>query len=210
MKKFASILLTAAIALIALTACAAEHYEALIGDWHWEGDAVVGYTFYEDGTGSRGRRGQQNETFTWSTRGARLDISRDAGRAGEIRDEEWTFTIDGYALTLESRQAYGRVHNYFNDAAAVKYEALLGRWSWEENANYVYYFDENGRGSRGVPTETESFTWHTIGDTLNVILEEHEPGEIQGERWSFVISGNTLTITSLQKYDEIRIYNRVP
>ena len=107
----AIVLMLAAAALFMPAGCAA------CGESDLSGHALVGgtwtstqegswgqYVFRPDGTGNRGL-GVQSETFTWSIPGAgRITINRDNARAGELRREQWNYSITDGVLNLESRQ----------------------------------------------------------------------------------------------------------
>jgi len=84
----------------------------LTGTWAWDEDNSFIYIFNADGTGQRGFP-LAMENFTWSTNGTRLNIDL----LGELslfalRNERWTFSINGDVLTLESLQVDGMVFNY--------------------------------------------------------------------------------------------------
>jgi len=79
-------------------------------------------------------------------------------------------------------------------------EAVVGTWNLEGLDSYRYVFNEDGTGSRGGGIfEVETFRWSTSGDRLNINRDEAARGEIRNERWTYSISGNTLTIDSQQE-----------
>ena len=36
---------------------------------------------------------------------------------------------------------------------------LVGQWSWPEGPDFVYTFEADGTGSRGIPGQMETFNW---------------------------------------------------
>src|SRR5262245_36534848 len=113
------ILAMLAVLLLALAACSrhdepapepepplpteAEH--PLVGTWAWEGGAAFEYIFRDDGTGTRGYT--TYDQFTWTTTADHLYITTHLGQ------EQWTFSIIGGILTINSRQSPGMEYNYF-------------------------------------------------------------------------------------------------
>jgi len=88
--------------------------------------------------------------------------------------------------------------------AAYANQALVGTWGWEYMPEWVYVFNADNTGTRGVGEESESFTWEVVGN--NELRLDRGPGtpagEIRNERWSYTISGDAvtmLTIDSLQQ-----------
>jgi len=78
---------------------------------------------------------------------------------------------------------------------------LAGTWAWDHMHEWVYVFNADGTGTRGVEGEMESFTW-TIAGTNELRLDRGAgipAGEIRNERWTYSISGDVLTIDSLQE-----------
>ncbi|MCL2202103.1 MAG: hypothetical protein FWB75_09070, partial [Oscillospiraceae bacterium] len=85
---------------------------ALIGTWGWEYDAGWTYTFFPDGTGTRGTAAAF-ETFEWETRDIELWI--DLGPAtpqGHVRFEHWAYVIVDGVLIIESLQAENMIFAY--------------------------------------------------------------------------------------------------
>ena len=106
--------LTAALSLVMLvafaamfTGCGADLSDHdLVGTWEWVEAPMYRVVFNGDGTGDRGVPGVELQTFTWSVSGSdRLNINLDENPGGDyIRNERWTWTIDGDTLTIDSRQ----------------------------------------------------------------------------------------------------------
>jgi len=82
-------------------------------------------------------------------------------------------------------------------------QQLVGTWAWDAMAAYVYSFEANGDGWRGVSgVEVETFVWRAEGNDLLIDLTSG-PGFdaaniITYERWTYAISSDVLTITSQQ------------
>jgi len=73
--------------------------------------------------------------------------------------------------------------------------ALAGVWAWDGYERWQYMFFADGTGTRGIPGDTQHFTWSTQGDILEMDIEGSAFGL---ELWTFVIRGDVLTITSRQ------------
>jgi len=89
-------------------------------------------------------------------------------------------------------------------------EDLVGTWGWDLGPAFVYIFNEDGTGSRGiVGIETEEFEWSTSGSQLRINRTGTvASGEIRNERWDYTIENNVLTIESRQESDLVLRYIR--
>ena len=67
---------------------------------------------------------------------------------------------------------------------------LVGTWAWTGGATWRYVFEADGTGTRD--TNRVPFTW-SVEDGI-LIMELDGGGE---DRWSYDISGQTLTLTSV-------------
>jgi len=78
---------------------------------------------------------------------------------------------------------------------------LVGTWGWDNMHEWVYVFNGDGTGTRGVAGDMESFTWATAGaDELRLDRGAGIPSdEIRNERWRYTISRDVLTLDSLQE-----------
>jgi hypothetical protein len=74
---------------------------------------------------------------------------------------------------------------------------LTGTWGWEDDEEWVYIFNANGTGTRGLPGGMDSFLWHVDGDHLIIAGPTLEAPHFV-ESWTYAISGNALTIDSNQ------------
>ena len=238
MKKrislIAAVLMLATVALFMPTGCAA------CGDNDVSGHALAGstwtstqpgswnqYIFNADGTGTRGL-GVQAETFVWTIPGnGRVTINRDNPGTGEMRREQWNYSIDGNTLVLDSRQTdfnftFTRVGgvemettappvantNDVNDnendlALTAEEQAFVGAWSWPTLPAWQYNFSEDGTGTRGTPEEYEEFGWAAEDGVLLIATSLME------EMWSYEIVDGLLTITSMQVEGMTYSYTRV-
>jgi len=87
--------------------------------------------------------------------------------------------------------------------------AVVGTWEWDMMPEWRYVFNEDGTGDRGVPgIETETFTWSTNGDRLDIRRDQAPSGEIRNERWTYRISGTSLALDSQQDSTLSFTYNR--
>jgi len=88
--------------------------------------------------------------------------------------------------------------------------AVVGTWEWDFFPDHFYTFNADGSGSRGgVPgIADETFTWSTSGDRLNIRRDTVGSGEIRNERWTYSISGGSLTIESQQEAGLIFVLDR--
>ena len=76
---------------------------------------------------------------------------------------------------------------------AQNVNALVGTWEWDLEASYVYVFNADGTGTRGIPAATEEFTWESpASGRLNL-----DTGVLV-EEWNYTIDGRELTIDSRQ------------
>jgi len=72
--------------------------------------------------------------------------------------------------------------------------ALLGStWSWDGGPLFVYTFNADGTGTRGIPGMMESFNW-AIPEAGHILMDVGT----MVESWSYTITGNVFTITSRQ------------
>ena len=199
----------------------------LVGNWAWEDYANYVYTFYPDGTGTRGGGGIPREDITWSIpRDGRLTINREGDvPRNEIRREQWDYSIDGDVFTIESRQDSGRSYSFNRVGAGdvtppadtpgaepIDAEALLGSWAWENDADWLYVFEAEGQGSRMRfdGTGPEAFEWSLDGDTLRLSSPDGTAlsAGIAEEIWAVSINdAGVLNLTSRQ--DATAIYNYV-
>ena len=87
-----------------------------------------------------------------------------------------------------------------NGGGSVTEADVVGSWSWVEAPMYLYTFNADGTGTRGVEgIEVESFTWSIRGgDRLNINRDEAPAGELANEEWNINIEGDNLTIDSRQ------------
>jgi len=86
---------------------------------------------------------------------------------------------------------------------------LFGTWGWEEVPEWAYTFNSDGTGLRVLPDGEETFLWETEGNELWLNRGANIPqGELQYEHWRFSISGDILTIESMQVEDVILNYIR--
>jgi hypothetical protein len=193
------------LVLCLLAGCASGgHDEALFGEWNWNADAAYTYIFNEDGTGERGFP-ETRDPFTWETRGERLNIFRENALHGEVRDEVWDYEIEDALFTITSRQREDVYHSYL-PAVEGNNPALIGEWSLEEGGAFTYIFHDDGTGTRGFPDGSDSFTWSADDSRLNIIRDKPIRNEIRGELWTFELSGNRLSMTSLHKEDFTQSY----
>ncbi|MCL2577598.1 MAG: DUF5640 domain-containing protein [Defluviitaleaceae bacterium] len=195
MKKL--LILNAIIIFVLLAGCSAGQDEALIGTWRWDDYGDFSYVFYADGTGFRGLS-SDIETFSWSVKGTRLNIDRDT-QDGFLRNERWTYTIDGDTLTIVNIHEEDRKYSYIYDSLEQD-EELFGVWRWEQFGEYTYIFNEDGTGTRRISDETESFWWSTTGTRLGINRDANDDFR-HHERWTYTINNGILTIHHQQEDD---------
>jgi len=71
-------------------------------------------------------------------------------------------------------------------------ELLDTSWYWDANDDYTYVFNADGTGTRGFSGAMEQFEWRTDANSLIIV------GTMMVEGWTFSISGDVLTLNSLQ------------
>jgi len=80
----------------------------LVGNWAWDADETYTYIFNSDRTGIRGWPGE-TDTFEWYIDGTNhlIIFFPDYNLA-----ENWTYSVSGNVLTIDSRQAPGLTFSY--------------------------------------------------------------------------------------------------
>jgi len=175
---------------------------ALVGTWEWEGDTNWQYNFNYNGTGVRGMPGNL-EAFDWRipSPGLLMIYTNDFAYY-----ESWDYSIatNGW-LVLYSNIWDGVMYEYIRAGTQPPATAgqidptLVGSWTWDEDANYIYIFNNDGTGTRGWFGFEETFTWSIPDSGQLNIYRDHAPlGEIRNERWNYTIVGNVLTMDSRQ------------
>ena len=87
---------------------------------------------------------------------------------------------------------------YIREAGEIDTD-LVGVWFWDDNSGFEYQFNDDGTGIRGWPGEPSLFTWSTNGSTLNIECRgTYAMFGVRSERWTYVIAGDKLTLTSQQ------------
>ncbi|MCL2521527.1 MAG: DUF5640 domain-containing protein [Erysipelotrichales bacterium] len=197
-KLFGIIILIFGIFL--LTGCnAGEINQDFVGTWEWLHGPEWRYVFNADGTGNRGVPGD-TETFSWSTNNDRININRNQAASGEIRNERWSFIISGNSLTLNSLQEAGLSFSYIRRLDGQQNPLIIGIWQMNFDLSLHYIFKADGTGERGFDgSEMEAFTWSTSNNHLNMDMIYQNQNYIRNERWTFTVSENVLTISSLQE-----------
>jgi hypothetical protein len=187
---------------LVLTSCGNSGTQSpeLVGTWAGNHNDFDRYTFYEDGTGVRGLP-DSRETFRWSNpRAGRLTIRRDNAQLGEIRKEQWNYTISGNTIAFESRQQTGMIFSYTKvDAATGRPimelppigHILIGTWFWEFNELYQTIFYEDGTGTRGQPDDRLTLQW-TIPEAGHLDVRNERLTEL----WNYTVVDNILTLSS--------------
>jgi len=87
---------------------------------------------------------------------------------------------------------------------------LVGEWAWDEAADFLYIFNEDGTGERGFSGLRETFTWSIPGDgRVRIRRDVAERGYIRNEQWDYTLVGDVFTISSRQVADMTFSYIRV-
>jgi len=76
---------------------------------------------------------------------------------------------------------------------------LVGTWEWPTYPDWRYVFNADGTGNRGVVGVLETFTWSVDGNTLHIDRDAAARDEIKYERWTMILSGDDLDISSQQE-----------
>ena len=66
---------------------------------------------------------------------------------------------------------------------------LVGTWAWDGNSAWRYVFQENGEATRGVGG-AQSFRWWVEDGNVTMAFNGRQ------ERWTYVVDGDSLTLTS--------------
>ena len=206
MKKLI-IILTLAM-LVFFTACgnSGEVDEAFVGVWAWSVDGFFHYNFLEDGTGERVFP-EFTETFEWGVSGETLFINRDNPGTGEIRNERWDFVMEDGVLDITSQHDETVSWRYYFMAEEFA-EVLVGTWSWDGNHDRTITLSAEGTGRRGYAGEQEAFTWTSYNNIVHIYSRDARYG-VHGEIWAFVITGDSLYLSSVQADDASYTYTRI-
>ena len=88
---------------------------------------------------------------------------------------------------------------------------LTGNWVWNDDGITPLNFNADGTGNRdwwGLP---DNFDWSVNGENLDKDMTSGfvvDNGFLRGERWTFEINGNNLTISSRQEAGLVFHYTR--
>ena len=82
---------------------------------------------------------------------------------------------------------------------------IVGTWACMEAGARLYNFYADGEGTRGFNPVQEPFQWRTEGDNHLIITTSAEE-----ESWTYILSGNMLTIVNRQNPGMEYSYLRVP
>ena len=155
--------------------------EELVGVWVWASDFRFETTFNADGSGSHTRTWGYGTRFDWTTPGN--NITWNYSGHPNMRTP---YRIDGNALYIT--MANGSVVLYYR--ADYRSEALVGRWVWEDNPEFVTTFNADGTGEHAISWGFgTSFEWTT---PASMIRWEYPGQSSMGTPISF--SGNALYI----------------
>ena len=91
------------------------------------------------------------------------------------------------------------------DATDLTGHALVGRWAWDQNTEYVFTFFDDGTGGRGFAARKLFFVWYATDDML--WLNVHPTGY---EQWSYTITDGVLSIDSQDVAGRSFNYHRLP
>ena len=139
--------------------------------------------------------------YDWHSLGTALDIPE---MGMTLYGRQFINVLDGFVRTIvitysefgESLETVLGMFAGLNDplpARQGRSPALVGAWEWDMGETYVYIFNEDGTGTRGVPDVIEEFYWGVVGTDLFINL-----GFII-ESWRYTIDGDVLTIDSNQR-----------
>ena len=89
---------------------------------------------------------------------------------------------------------------------------LIGSWSWDTDATWIYHFNEDNTGTR--PNNSFDswlgFTWNIYGDNNLVIILDYTPSVGSTENWLLEFSDeNTIVLTPERHPETSYSYNRI-
>ncbi|MCL2195240.1 MAG: hypothetical protein FWB76_04745 [Oscillospiraceae bacterium] len=217
---------TTAPAVVETTTPADVEAASIHGDWLWEGQ--VFYRFNPDGTGVRDVNnilGEGAAPIAWATVDGVLyicttpdhcEIFTHGTLEACIEPEVWSYAVTAAGLTITSQQVEGMTFTYTRGAAAASF---YGDWLWD--GQVFYRFNPDGTGIRDVNNilgeGAVAIAWATLDGTLYICwtpdyCEIFAHGTIEAcpepEMWSYVLTANSLTITSQQVADMTFTYTR--
>ncbi|MCL2398676.1 MAG: hypothetical protein FWC91_02890 [Defluviitaleaceae bacterium] len=124
---------------------------------------------------------------------------------GPLEQGNWTFTVTGDTLILESLQVTGYRQEFVRGVLGND-SALLGAWAWDQDPEWEYYFMEDSVALRGYYDMEVPVVWATFNNNLVMV----DIMTFNVEQWTYSITGNTLTINNTQIPGQSFSYIRVP
>lgn len=85
---------------------------------------------------------------------------------------------------------------------------LVGTWGWLDMPEWVYIFNPDGTGRRGVDA-VQSFTWIVDGNNLYLHLDDASLFTLAVEEWTFLFEGDVLILSSRQVLGMTYVYTRL-
>ena len=212
MKKYlCTFLLTFIMVFVPLRVYAGENAvveetsHPLVGTWVWDGYDGYIYTFYNDGSGSRGFVPLLYD-FEWNVvNGDHLLLT-----FMETTLESWSYAIADDVLTINSRQVPDMEYSYIRIStvpmspetelreidANLADHPLIGSWAWDVDDEFIYVFNNNGLGHRGFVPMIQQFEWQVENDNHLILSFEGTLGI--AESWTYIIVNDVLTVSSRQ------------
>ena len=170
-------------------------YDDLIGRWRTPSLPPMAFNLNDDGTGTRG-----GEPFTWGVSDGNLNINPE----GQARVEHWDFSIDAnHQLNISSQQQVA-IDLYLDKVGEI-YPALIGTWTWDDDPEWRYYFNDLGGGRRGFEVNMISFEWGVVDGQLRLFLALTSGVT---DSWHMTIDGDTLRLENVLYADQVFYYTR--
>ncbi|MCL2837848.1 MAG: copper amine oxidase N-terminal domain-containing protein [Oscillospiraceae bacterium] len=122
---------------------------------------------------------------------------------GELQGVDWDEMMDLFnemdfgALIAEMLGGFGfgDFGTEFVEGIPAGHQLLDTSWAWDSATEYVYTFNADGTGTRGIPGMMENFEW-SIPEAGHIMM--NITGGIMTESWSYTIENDIFTITSNQ------------
>ena len=159
--------------------------DALIGEWLWtDSPQIALHRFNPDNSGTRGFV-NPNE-FVWRT------VRDNTGlviETGMFSSESWDYTVTEDILTKTRTDIRQEPFEFIRISTPP---GFIGTWVWDENSDWLYVFNDDSTGIRGIHPNIESFDWITAGHQLLMNIGSGERVEL----YNFVMDGGSLIISS--------------
>ena len=171
----------------------------LIGAWDWDLNRDVIYYFNEDGAGSvRSINSRSESGFDWEIIDGNTILMHFADET-----QHWAGQVENNVLTLADLESYNiwqylRINEEMTSDDVNLEQELSGTWHWDIDSTFIYTFNSDGTGNRGLGSDQEHFEWQVLGGQLQLEFNFVAMFGVESEAWMITFENGTLTLTSRQ------------